>query len=108
MRHPWSSPRGRLRVWRARPPPPQRKSRGSAGLAAGAVRQVKRIKEEKLEAERRLDDAQSCTVCLEAPCSVLFLPCSHLACCAACAAGLAQCPRCQAAVERAVGGVFLS
>lgn len=53
------------------------------------------------------DEPPTCIICLDAPCSVVLLPCAHLLLCsaAACAAMLGappRCPLCRVAVERNV------
>jgi hypothetical protein len=43
-----------------------------------------------------------CTVCMDAPRTVVFLPCRHMACCAVCSAALhvPQCPICRTPIEQ--------
>jgi len=44
----------------------------------------------------------TCVVCLDAPSAMLFLPCSHIVCCATCAPQLDGdlCPACRAKIEK--------
>ena len=60
--------------------------------SAGALVQVKREKED-------LEDRVLCTICMDAPRTVLFGPCNHFLACASCAAALNdECPNCRAAI----------
>ena len=60
-----------------------------------------KVKQEKGAAEQQREEARDrleCTVCMAAERSVLFVPCGHAAACAGCAAELAECPICRAAI----------
>ena len=60
-----------------------------------------KVKQEKGAAEQQREEARDrleCTVCMTAERSVLFVPCGHAAACASCAAELAECPICRAAI----------
>ncbi len=46
-----------------------------------------------------IKEANKCRICWEAPRSVVFMPCSHMTCCAACAKLTEQCPICRKAKE---------
>ena len=48
-------------------------------------------------AEREVDDATLCVVCLERRRSHVAIPCGHLALCGTCAARLTACPCCRSA-----------
>ena len=76
---------------------------------------LKEVKKEKVAAqsaqaaaEEQLEDTVNCTICMAAPRTVLFLPCKHFLCCAACAAGLPrqQCPNCRQEIAQKINGVF--
>ncbi len=43
--------------------------------------------------------SNECCVCLDAAFCVLYLPCSHLCCCAQCSRELSLCPVCRVAIE---------
>ena len=49
-------------------------------------------------ASSELDHAESCAVCMERRAAVLFIPCAHVCCCAACAPPLKQCPLCRVVI----------
>nr|AIZ98906.1 inhibitor of apoptosis proteins 2 [Azumapecten farreri] len=49
-----------------------------------------------------LRDQLTCKVCLEAPVSIVFLPCGHLSCCGECAPALKNCPICRANIKGSV------
>lgn len=51
-------------------------------------------------------DEKMCVVCLDASCSILFLPCRHMKTCAECSAALSTCPMCRARIEQKIN-VFL-
>jgi len=42
--------------------------------------------------------AMECVVCMASPKGVVFLPCRHMCCCAACASAVDRCPVCRTAV----------
>ncbi|XP_033740988.1 baculoviral IAP repeat-containing protein 2-like [Pecten maximus] len=44
----------------------------------------------------------TCKVCLQAPVSIVFLPCGHLSCCAECAPALKNCPICRSNIKGSV------
>ncbi|XP_060069231.1 death-associated inhibitor of apoptosis 2-like [Ylistrum balloti] len=44
----------------------------------------------------------TCKVCLEAPVSIVFLPCGHLSCCGECALALKNCPICRSNIKGTV------
>jgi len=51
---------------------------------------------ERLQKENEsLKDKQLCKVCMEEEVEVIFFPCKHFVCCAACATGLSVCPICR-------------
>lgn len=64
---------------------------------------------ERVAAERVLDEERAqhdCIVCMARPRAAVLMPCRHLVCCASCAAELATCPLCRAAITdyiRALG-----
>lgn len=41
----------------------------------------------------------ACRICMDAPRSILFQPCSHLLCCQSCAEQVSRCPTCQEAIR---------
>ncbi|XP_058460230.1 E3 ubiquitin-protein ligase LRSAM1-like [Malaya genurostris] len=43
-----------------------------------------------------------CVVCLEETVQVIFLPCGHMCCCAACQIDIRDCPLCRAYIERKI------
>lgn len=43
-----------------------------------------------------------CTICMEFPCSVLFVPCGHLATCSACHNRVSVCPICRQSIRTRV------
>jgi len=62
---------------------------------------VKRVKKEKIETQRQLEDVQDeakCTICLTEPKNVLLSPCNHLLCCVECADKVSSCPVCRLAI----------
>ena len=76
---------------------------------------LKEVKKEKVAAqaaqaaaEEQLEDTVNCTICMAAPRTVLFLPCKHFICCAACAAELRSqdCPHCRQRIAQKVDGVI--
>jgi hypothetical protein len=86
----------------------EEKARGAARRARGAVARENPAELRALQAELSelltalaaslaLLDAEGCVVCSERPADVLFIPCSHVCCCAACAGALpgALCPLCR-------------
>jgi len=63
---------------------------------------------EALEAEnRRLRDARTCKICMDAEIGTVLLPCGHLVACIACAPSLLDCPLCRAVIKATVR-TFLS
>lgn len=62
---------------------------------------------EYLEENRRLLDARTCKVCMDAEVNTVFLPCGHLVCCDRCAPLLRDCPICRTYVRGTVK-TFLS
>mmetsp|Transcript_26611 Transcript_26611/g.61152 ORF Transcript_26611/g.61152 Transcript_26611/m.61152 type:complete len:209 (-) Transcript_26611:208-834(-) len=87
-----------------------RAARKSFGLGAKLnAAEVERLQQENLAlrqevAALRDERAGTCTMCLEALCSCVFLPCSHVCCCQACASRLCEqenplCPLCRQLVE---------
>jgi hypothetical protein len=64
--------------------------------------ELAQVKQEKATAEAEAEDRAQCVVCMEADRAVLFQPCGHAVACAACAAGLRECPVCRGAVEQTV------
>lgn len=59
------------------------------------------------EENRKLKDARSCKVCMDAEVAVVFLPCGHLVACAQCAIGVYACPMCRTSIKAYVRA-FLS
>lgn len=52
--------------------------------------------------EREPDERLRCVVCWERERNTVAFPCRHLACCAACARKLRDCPVCRARIRRRV------
>ncbi|XP_043286149.1 E3 ubiquitin-protein ligase LRSAM1-like isoform X2 [Venturia canescens] len=47
-----------------------------------------------------------CVVCLDSHCEVIFLPCGHLCCCAACSSKVTtECPMCRGLIQRKVQAI---
>ena len=60
--------------------------------------QAKLRQAELKEAEAR-QGAPVCVVCLDGPCSMLFLPCRHMKTCGPCSVALVMCPMCRAPIQ---------
>ena len=63
------------------------------------------VKVEKIRAERQCERAQDrleCVICNDGERSFVFLPCSHVVACAACAAPLEDCPICRVEIAQKV------
>jgi ankyrin repeat protein len=65
----------------------------SPAIAAAAVAD----EDDKKQKQQQIAD---CCICLDCARDTVFLPCAHLACCAACAGKVAECPVCRALVVR--------
>ena len=49
----------------------------------------------------------ACTICLDQPPDVVFLPCGHLTACGKCAASLSKCPICRGAIKTKISSQIL-
>ena len=56
-------------------------------------------KEAELKQAEAGQGAPLCVVCLDGPCSMLFLPCRHMKTCGPCSAALVMCPMCRAPIQ---------
>ncbi|XP_068240548.1 putative inhibitor of apoptosis [Palaemon carinicauda] len=54
----------------------------------------------------RARETVMCKVCLNADMSIVFLPCSHMATCAACAVNLSKCPVCREEIKYTIKPIF--
>ncbi|CAG9763432.1 unnamed protein product [Ceutorhynchus assimilis] len=43
-----------------------------------------------------------CVICLDLECTVIFVPCGHLCCCAGCSGAVQECPLCRTKIERKI------
>lgn len=70
----------------------------------GDLREALKRASEKVTAElaRRKERHDECTVCMDAPRAVVFLPCKHRAVCAACSPNCDVCPLCRAPIENKI------
>ena len=51
------------------------------------------------QANARMREVSMCSVCMEAPRAVVFLPCRHLATCVVCSKALTECSLCRAPIK---------
>jgi len=90
-------------------PPPTTDSTGNKrsnlAILAENNEYIKRIKKEKDDTTRQLEDAQHaheaetmCTICYEQPHFSLLTPCGHLATCSECSTKVPDCTVCRATI----------
>lgn len=60
-----------------------------------------------IEENRRLRDARTCKVCMDAEVNTVLLPCGHLVCCTDCSTLIGACPICRVLIKGTVK-TFLS
>jgi hypothetical protein len=79
---------------------------GSGSVIQTMASSQKKVKVKVEAAEVELDKVQSCAVCFDKPREILFLLCSHLLACGACANSLweksRECPLCRKKIERRI------
>lgn len=71
----------------------------------GALRDITEIPKKDVqdpESQVPASSENSCTICLDKPKSVLFLPCQHLVSCVNCAPIVEHCPVCRTPIQRSI------
>ncbi|VDI13526.1 Hypothetical predicted protein [Mytilus galloprovincialis] len=62
--------------------------------------------EKVLEEYEEQKDKLTCTICMENPVAIAFLPCGHLVCCLDCAPAMRKCPICNELVKGTIKTFF--